>query len=173
MKRCAILVVAAVVAILVARTPVARGLQDNPPQHPGLAEALDQFWQQWENRVPSDALRHFSSNAGGGWEDIYRTADDYHNRLGGKCLGHSEIERKPLSDRVEYVAFFALYDGQPIRVDLLYYKAREKWTGIGCHVDANASTWLREVARHQDNEAVPNVELVVPANPNANPNPNP
>ncbi|HXE52896.1 MAG TPA: hypothetical protein VN541_07780 [Tepidisphaeraceae bacterium] len=172
MKRCAMFFVVVAVAILVARIPSARAVED-APQQSALDEAVNQFWDMWENRQPSDALRRFSSNAGGAWDEIYRTADEYHSRLGGKCIGHSEIEHKSLGERVEYRAYFALYDGQPVRVDMMWYKAREKWYGIACRVDANAMTWLREAARHQDNENPMNVELVVPQNPNPSPNGNP
>jgi hypothetical protein len=46
---------------------------------------------------------------------------------------------------------------------LLYYKARDRWEGIACHVDINTTQWLHEIAHPQDSVIVQGSS---PAEPN-------
>ena len=158
MKLCAMLLVAVVLGMLVSRIPMAHGQAQAaagqpaaaPNSPPGLDAEIDRFWKTWEAGQPSDAIRRFAPNAGAAWDRVYRAADEYHSRLGSRCLGHTEIERRPMGDRVMYMTFFANYRTQPIRVELMYYRARERWHGIACHVDENPSVWLQEMAQNAD-----------------------
>jgi len=123
-----------------------------PPQQPlGFEPDLDEFWRRWEGDKPSSAIRHaaLTPELERAWEPIGRAADDFQNRAGGKCLGHSEITRKPLGDRMEYLAFYALYEPTPIRVQILYYASKDKWTAISLRVDSIPSRWLEEASQPQ------------------------
>jgi hypothetical protein len=121
---------------------------DGPPL--ALDARIDQFWKLWETEQPSEALRRLSSSPQSPWANLYQVVDGYHARLGGKALGHVQIERKKVTDRIEFVSFYEYYDVQPVRVELLYYKARNRWEGIACHVDINSSNWLHEIAHPQE-----------------------
>ena len=123
------------------------------PQQPqlGFEPDLDEFWRRWEGDKPSEAIRRaaVTPEVQRLWEPIGRVADDFQNRAGGKCLGHSEIVRKPLGDRMEYLAFYALYEPTPIRVQMLYYASKDKWTAVSLRVDAVPARWLEEASQPQ------------------------
>jgi len=170
MKFCAILIVGVLVGMLVSRMPVARAQNQEPAAPSGFEPELDRFWKLWETEQPSEALRRFAPNVPGDWERVYRAADDMHSRLGGRCLGHSEIERKALGDRLVYLSFFAVYRLKPVRVELLYYKPHDKWTGIACHVDDNPNMWLQEVAQNGEPGTSGPQQLTVPETNNNPPN---
>lgn len=160
MKRWTILAgVAVVVAFLAAPAVHVSGQQDPAPPVASVDARIAQFWDLWEHEQPSEALRRLSPNPQNAWSHLYAVVDDYHARLGGKCLGHVQIERKRVTDRVVYVSFYAYYDVQPLRVEVLYYKARDRWDGIACHVDNNAAMWLREIGHPQEGG---NVQMAPP-----------
>jgi len=153
MKRCAILSVVVILAFIAVPVSHLKGQDDAPV--PSLDARIDQFWNLWEHEQPSEALRRLSLNPQNPWSNLYPVVDDFHSRLGGKCLGHVQIERKKVTDRVVFVSFYAYYDVQPFRVELLYYKARDRWEGIACHVDNNAALWLHEIGHPQEAATVP------------------
>lgn len=112
------------------------------------ASELDAFWQTWEAGRPSEAIRRAAPSAEmqSAWSQIGRAADDFHERSGSKCLGHSQLERKRLGDAMEYVSLLAHYDPTPLRVQMLFYKARDKWSLIGIRVDSSTQRWINEAA---------------------------
>lgn len=112
----------------------------------GYEPAADEFWKRWETTRPSDAIRQAAPTAEyqRAWDRMAQAADDFQSRTGGKCLGHSEIVRRPLGERMAYVSFLALYDPVPLRVQMLYYRAQDKWTPISVRIDAAPSRWLQE-----------------------------
>jgi hypothetical protein len=156
MKRYAMIAIAGFLGLLVFPGPQSQGRADDDPAPMTLDAKIEQFWKLWETEQPSEALRRLSPVAQSPWANLYSVVDEYHSRLGGKCLGHAQIERKKITDRIEYVSFFEYYDVQPLRVEILYYKARDRWNGngIACHVDINTSRWLNEIAHPQEGAAL-------------------
>lgn len=154
MKRIATVVVLTIFVALATSSPASQAPADEPAALP-LDGKIDQFWKLWESEQPSEALRRLSSTPQTPWANLYEVVDRYQSRLGGKCLGHVQLERKKISDKVVFVSFFAYYDVQPVKVELLYYKARDRWEGIACHVDINSTQWLREIAHPQESVVVP------------------
>jgi hypothetical protein len=122
---------------------------DQRPTPPQLQAALNEFWGRWEGVKPSEAIRRAGPTAEYPriWDDLGLRADDFQSRSGGRCLGHSEISRKPLGENMLYLTFFALYDPTPLRVQLLMYRAKDNWTVIGLHVDGEPARWLEEAAQ--------------------------
>lgn len=112
----------------------------------GYEPAADEFWKRWETSRPSDAIRQAAPTADyqRAWDRMAQAADDFQSRTGGKCLGHAEIVRRPLGERMAYVSFLALYDPVPLRVQMLYYRAQDKWAPISLRIDAAPSRWLQE-----------------------------
>jgi len=160
MKQCALLVAAALLALIA--VPADSRSRTYAQQDDGGAPALtldaqiNQFWTLWENEQPSEALRRLSPNPQQNpWKPLSPVVDDFQSRLGGKCLGHVQLERKKITDRVVYASLYAYYDLQPLRVELLYYKARDRWVGIACHVDDNATLWLHEISHPHDATTTP------------------
>jgi hypothetical protein len=143
----AILAVLIVSAVVLTRTHHARAEAALPP--PGYAAELEEFWRRWETQKPSDAVRHAAPTADIQrlWESLGHAADDFQDRSSGRCLGHSPIMRKPLGDHMEYVSFYALYDPLPIRVQMLFYHGKDKWSAISLHMDGNPIRWLSEVSQ--------------------------
>src|SRR5437763_5143515 len=110
-------IIVAVILVGVAGSAVSlrwvRSVQAARPQAPAGYEAeLEEFWRRWEGDKPSEAIRHAAPipEIQRAWEVAGHAADDFQNRAGGKCLGHSEIIRKPLGERMEYISFYALYE---------------------------------------------------------------
>ena len=135
---CAALIVG--VVLVVGRTGAA-------PASGGYEAAVDEFWKQWETQQPSQAIRQAAPTPEyqTAWARLGRAADEYQGRFGGgKCLGHSLITAKPVSDRMQCLSFYALYEPVPLRVQMLYYRAKDTWSPIGLHIDAVPSRWLQE-----------------------------
>jgi hypothetical protein len=147
MKYCIMLVAAGLIALVVVngRAPAQTRAGGALPQ--GLDAEINDFWQKWEGDKPSEAIRRAAPNADGqqAWAPIGQAADEFQFRAGGRCLGHSEVTRKAMSDRMEYVSYLALYEPSPMRVQLLYYKAKDKWSAVGLHIDSNTTRWMEEV----------------------------
>jgi hypothetical protein len=116
-----------------------------------MDRAAVEFWARWEGMKPSEAIRRAAPTPDHQreWEEMGQRADDFQGRSGGRCLGHSEIVRKSLGDNMQYVAFFALYDPTPIRVQLLFYRAKDAWTIIGIRLDMEPNRWLEEAQQSQ------------------------
>lgn len=148
---------AASLAVLIALFLVADHTRGQSPRHgdPAASAEISQFWDRWESQRPSEAIRLATTNTDlqRAWEQIGRTADEYQARTGGKCLGHSQITRKPLGDRMQYISFFALYDPSPMRVQMLYYRPRDAWTLLSIRVDFNPARWLEEQNQPQVTES--------------------
>jgi hypothetical protein len=155
MKNAAMIGLVMALLLFVAPSPASHGQSDGDTPALPLEARIDQFWKLWETQQPSEALRRLSSSPQNPWTNLYQVVDGYHSRLGGRCLGHAQIERKKVTDKIVYVSFYAYYDIQPVRVELLYYKARDRWNGIACHVDINTNQWLHEIAHPQDGGATP------------------
>ncbi len=47
---------------------------------------------------------------------------------------------------MEYVSLLAHYDPTPLRVQMLYYKGKDKWALIGIRVDSSTQRWINEAA---------------------------
>jgi len=127
-----------------------------PLAPPAYQAELEEFWRRWEGDKPSEAIRHAAATPDiqRAWEVAGRAADDFQNRAGGKCLGHSEIIRKPLGERMEYIAFYALYEPTPIRVQMLYYCSKDRWTAISLRVDSGPGRWLDEASQTVQTQVV-------------------
>lgn len=124
---------------------------DAKPFPPGIEQAAGEFWSRWEGVKPSDAIRRAATTPDDerSWEEIGQRSDDFQARCGGRCLGHVELSHKSLGDNMEYVSYFALYDPTPMRVHLLFYRARDVWRVISIRVDSEPSRWLEEAAESQ------------------------
>jgi len=150
MKRTVTIVLTMTLLALVTTSPASQNRPDDEQPPVSLEARIDQFWKLWETEQPSEALRRLSPTAQTPWANLYQVVDEYQSRLGGRCLGHVQIERKKITDRIVYVSFFEYYDVQPVKVELLYYKARDQWQGIACHVDTNTTQWLHDIAHPQE-----------------------
>ena len=143
MKRCVMFLAVAAIGLSLAGRP-SRAQQHRGGS--GFEAPILEFWKQWEGGRPSVAVRNAWPEQRE-WDAIGRNADDFQNRSGGKCLGHAEIIRKPLSENMEFVAYLALYEPTPLRVQMLYYRSTGTWRLIGLQVDANPARWLAEAAQ--------------------------
>lgn len=147
MKYCIVLLIAAVIALafVTGRAPAQTRAGGALPG--GLDTEVGDFWQRWEGDKPSEAIRRAAPNADGqqAWAGIGQAADEFQFRAGGRCLGHSEVIRKSMGDRMEYVSYLALYEPAPMRVQLLYYKSKDKWSAVGLRIDSNTTRWMEEV----------------------------
>jgi hypothetical protein len=117
---------------------------------PGLDQAAAEFWSHWEGAKPSDAIRRAAVTPDDQrlWDDLGRRADDFQSRsTGGRANGHSEIVRKSMGENMQYIVFLALYDPTPLRVHLLFYRAKDTWTVIALRIDGDPSRWLDEAAQ--------------------------
>ena len=147
--RRSILIIAVVAAtfLIMGRRPSAAIETD---QHPGAtcATAAAAFWQAWESSRPSEAIRRAAPSAElqAAWSGVGRAADEFHDRAGAQCLGHARIESKSLGDSMTYVSFLALYEPKPLRVQMLYYKAKDKWALIAIRVNSSPQRWLIEAS---------------------------
>lgn len=147
MKLYALLLVAllgGIVVLIIARSAEVRAAGASAPA--GYDSAVNEFWKRWETSRPSDAIRQAAPTGDfqRAWDRMAQAADDYQGRTGGKCLGHAEIARRSLGERMGYISFLALYDPVPLRVQMLYYRAQDKWTPISLRIDAAPSRWLQE-----------------------------
>jgi len=151
MKRNAAIVVALIVALVAANHLSRAADPDAKPIPPALDQAAGEFWSRWEGVKPSDAIRRAAPTPDDerAWEEIGQRADDFQAHSGGRCLGHGELARKSLGDNMEYVSYFALYDPTPMRVHLLFYRAKDVWRVISIHVDFEPIRWLEEAAESQ------------------------
>ena len=151
MKKVLLALLAAVVigTALTAKKPRAVAASPQPPA--GYDADVEEFWRRWEGDKPSEAVRHAAATPDVQriWESIGHVADEFQNRAGGKCLGHSEIARRALGDRMEYIAFYALYDPTPIRVQMLYYCPKDRWEAVSLRVDSVPARWLEEASQAQ------------------------
>jgi hypothetical protein len=147
MKRHFLIAVIGLSGILVAGKWARSVSADRAGDLPYAAE-LDAFWQTWEAGRPSEAIRRAAPSAElqNAWSQIGRAADEFHDRSGAKCLGHSQLERKKLGDAMEYISILAHYDPTPLRVQMLYYKGKDKWSLIGIRVDSSTQRWINEAA---------------------------
>src|SRR5260221_9996936 len=100
MKRIATVVLVTVFVALVTSSPASQTPADEGPTPLTLDAKIDQFWKLWENEQPSEALRRLSSTAQTPWANLYQVVDGYQSRLGGRCLGHTQLDRKKITDRV-------------------------------------------------------------------------
>src|SRR5581483_11649094 len=147
MKYCIVLLAVALVGsiFIVGRAPAQTRAGGALPT--GLDGEVGDFWQRWEGDEPSEANRGAAPNADGqqAWAGIGQAADEFQFRAGGRCLGHSEVIRKIMGDRMAYVSYLALYEPAPMRVQLLFYKAKDKWSAVGLRIDSNTTRWMEEV----------------------------
>lgn len=147
MRRYAVLTAMAVIAVAAAmvcwRCPSVATAQAAPPASSDAA--VTDFWKRWETVRPSEAIRQAAASPDYQrlWERLGQAADDFQGRS-GRCLGHSQIARRTLGDRMEYVSFFALYDPTPMRVQMLFYRASDKWSAVSVRIDASPYRWLQE-----------------------------
>lgn len=147
MKYWIVLLAAGVIAaVLMSGRAPAQARTQIPPLPAGLEGELNAFWQKWEGDKPSEAIRRAAPTPDGqqAWQGLGQAADEFQFRAGGRCLGHSEITRKAMGDRLEYVSYLALYDPVPMRVQLLFYRSKDKWTAIGLRVDSSTTRWMQE-----------------------------
>jgi len=151
MNRSSAIVIALIVGVAAANNLSPAAETDGRPIPAGLDQAAGEFWSRWEGVKPSDAIRRAAPTPDDerSWEEIGQRADDFQVRSGGRCLGHGELSRKSLGDNMEYVAYFALYDPTPIRVHLLFYRAKDVWRVISIQVDSEPIRWLEEAAESQ------------------------
>jgi hypothetical protein len=128
-----------------------RAADGDPKPTPGVDQTAAEFWGRWEGVKPSEAIRRAATTPDHqrDWDETGQRADDFQSRSGGRCLGHSEIARKSLGDNMHYVAFLALYDPMPVRVQLLFYRAKDTWTIIDLRLDAEPHRWLEEAQQSQ------------------------
>lgn len=147
MKYCVMLLAAAVLATVLMTGKVPAQTRAGGAFPAGLDAEVGDFWQRWEGDKPSEAIRRAAPNADGqqAWAGIGQAADEFQFRAGGRCLGHSEVTRKAMGDRMEYVSYLALYEPSPMRVQLLYYRAKDKWSAVGLRIDSNTTRWMEEV----------------------------
>lgn len=150
MKRFALVLVAALLSAAVIGTR-SRAADDGSPHSPlpGLDPAVNEFWGRWEGVKPSEAIRRAGPTVDyqRQWDELGQHADDFQAHSGGRCLGHSEIARKSLGDNMQYMAFYAIYDPTPLRVQLLMYRAKDTWTVLSLRVDGEPGRWLEEAAQ--------------------------
>ena len=147
MKYCIMLLAAGLIALAVIGGRARAQTRAGGALPAGLDTEINEFWQKWEGDKPSEAIRRAAPNPDGqaAWASIGQAADEFQFRAGGRCQGHSEISRKAMGDRMEYVSFLALYEPSPMRVQVLYYKAKDKWSAVGLHIDSNTTRWMEEV----------------------------
>jgi hypothetical protein len=119
-----------------------------PAGRSGYDSELEDFWRLWESDRPSAAIRHAATTPEfqAAWQNLGQGADTFQDHAGGRSLGHSEIHRRAIGDNMAYVSFLALYDPTPLRVQMLYYRAKDKWTAISLRIDSNPARWLAEAA---------------------------
>ena len=144
MNRRAVLIGCGLLAIIFCVTG-SRAVQSPQQAAAGADSAIEDFWKRWEGGSPSIAIRN-AWPAQRQWDAVGREADEFQNRTGGKCLGHSPVARRSLGPNVEFACFFALYDPTPMRVEMLYYRATDKWNLISLRIDGNPARWLREAS---------------------------
>lgn len=120
---------------------------DGERQAQGAEQAVNDFWGRWENAKPSEAIRRSGPTADYPriWDELAEKSDDFQNRAGGRCLGHSEIVHKQMGENVAYFAFYALYEPTPLRVQMLLYRAKENWSVIDLKIDSEPMRWLDEM----------------------------
>ena len=150
MKKIILAVVVVIVSITSLSVHRSRSAQAARAPAPAPYDSeLEEFWRRWEGDKPSEAIRHAAPTPDiqRAWDAAGRAADDFQNRVGGKCLGHSQIVRKPLGERMEYVAFYALYEPTPVRVQMLFYNSKDRWTAINLRVDSTPGRWLEEASQ--------------------------
>ena len=149
-KRVAAILVVVAVAVLLTGNRSAAVDGDGRVALPGLEQASNEFWARWEGAKPSDAIRRaaITQDDQRAWDDLGRMADDFQSRsTGGRCIGHSEFARRSMGDNMQYLSFLALYEPTPLRVHLLYYRAKDTWNLIGLRIDGDPQRWLAEAAQ--------------------------
>lgn len=149
-KRVAAVLVVVAVAVLLTGNRSAAVDNEGRASLPGLDQAAGEFWGRWEGSKPSDAIRRaaITQDDQRAWEDLGRSADDFQGRsAAGRCLGHSEFARRSMGDNLQYLSYLALYEPTPLRVHLLYYRAKDTWNLIGLRIDAEPQRWLAEAAQ--------------------------
>src|SRR5579864_291238 len=135
MKRHAVLIGTGLLAVVFSVTG-SRAVQNSRQEAKAADQAIEDFWKRWEGGSPSTAIRN-AWPAQREWDAVGRDADEFQNRSGGKCLGHSPVIRRSLGANVEFACFYALYDPTPMRVQMLYYRSSDKWNLIGLRIDTN------------------------------------
>lgn len=117
---------------------------------PGLEQASGEFWTNWQAARPSDAIRKAATTPDDqrDWDELGRLADNFQSRsVNGRCIGHSEVARRSMGDNMQYVSYLALYEPTPLRVHLLFYRAKDTWNVIGLKIDGDPQRWLAEAAQ--------------------------
>ena len=70
------------------------------------------------------------------------------NGLVGEYLGNELLLEKKVSTRYVYRYYFALYERQPIKVELEFYRPRDTWMLLNFAFNADVVSDLKEAAKY-------------------------
>jgi hypothetical protein len=115
---------------------------------------IDKFFKLYESGKIIEAVDSiYSTNK---WID--RKSDDIHNLktqlqnltgLVGEYHGKVKLGTSDIEDRLVHVTYLALYERQPVRLEFLFYRSKDKWAIYSFSFDDDIDDELTTSARRK------------------------